>query len=362
MSETKICPMCNQPYEDYGGTLEINGHEVCQRCGNRILGMPEDTQWFEPAETSEEPEDEEGYEDEEETSVSNDVQSPSNEDEGAGQDSGDEEDDDDEEFYDDEDELTEEDHEPIVSAIMEREREDTSENGVLLVREEPEKPHHIVVVPTIEEPESPAEPQNESAETSEEPHDEDADSDAGQDSGDEETVDEPESKKKRFAIGKLERRKEPKKKKEKKKEEREYDPDSFHERFRRWKLIHNEGYVILKTLSRDAKEEYHLETTLVKMEDLPKEAVQVTNQKHTYCLDLVKTSKWYLETHVDPYEDYYESQFTASDAALYMMSNKIDNALAIKWTELSHVDYKKYIIIAGVGLCVLLFLIVRMSG
>ena len=77
---------------------------------------------------------------------------------------------------------------------------------------------------------------------------------------------------------------------------------------------------------------------------------------------MVKTSKWYLETHTDPYEEYYESQFTASDAALYMMSNKIDNALAIRWTELSHVDYKKYMIIAGAVLFVILFMIMRMSG
>ena len=240
---------------------------------------------------------------------------------------------------------------------MEREPVSVSEDNVLVVREEPEVPHHTVVVPIIKEEESKETPK-EDAKGPEEPQKEDADSDAEQDSDDE---DEPEPKRKWFAFGKLERRREPKKKKEPQKE-REYDPDSFHEKFRRWKLIHNEGYVILKTFSRDAHEEYHLESTLIKMEDLPKDAVQVTNEKHTYCLDLVKTSKWYLETHTDPYEEYYESQFTASDAALYMMSNKIDNALAIRWTELSHVDYKKYMIIAGAVLFVILFMIMRMSG
>lgn len=333
MSDEKICPACNQPYENYGGTIEINGREVCQKCGNRILGMPEDTQWFE----TEEEKSESG------TEVKDDS----------------EETDYDEDDYDDdeEEELTEEDHEPIVTKIMEREPVSVSEDNVLVVREEPEVPHHTVVVPVVKEEESKETPK-EDAKEPEESQKEDADSDAEQDSDDE---DEPEPKRKWFAFGKLERRREPKKKKEPQKE-REYDPDSFHEKFRRWKLIHNEGYVILKTFSRDAHEEYHLESTLIKMEDLPKDAVQVTNEKHTYCLDLVKTSKWYLETHTDPYEEYYESQFTASDAALYMMSNKIDNALAIRWTELSHVDYKKYMIIAGAVLFVILFMIMRMSG
>lgn len=333
MSDEKICPACNQPYDDYGGTIEINGREVCQRCGNRILGMPEDTQWFE----TEEEKSESG------TEVKDDS----------------EETDYDEDDYDDdeEEELTEEDHEPIVTKIMEREPMTVSEDNVLVVREEPEVPHHTVVVPVVKEEESKETPK-EDAKEPEEPQKEDADSDAEQDSDDE---DEPEPKRKWFAFRKIERRREPKKKKEPQKE-REYDPDSFHERFRRWKLIHNEGYVILKTFSRDAREEYHLESTLIKMEDLPRDAVQVTNEKHTYCLDLVKSSKWYLETHTDPYEEFYESQFTASDAALYMMSNKIDNALAIRWTELSHVDYKKYMIIAGAVLFVILFMIMRVSG
>lgn len=330
MSDEKICPMCNQPYENYGGTIEINGREICQKCGNKILGMPEDTQCFE----TEEEKSESG------TEVKDDSE---------------EADYDEDDYNDDEDEeLTEEDHEPIVTKIMEREPVTVSEDNVLVVREEPEVPHHTVVVPVVKEEESKETPKEDEKEP-EEPQKEDADSDAEEDS------DEPEPKRKWFAFGKLERRREPKKKKEPQKE-REYDPDSFHERFRRWKLIRNEGYVILKTFSRDAHEEYHLESTLVKMEDLPKDAVQVTNEKHTYCLDLVKTSKWYLETHTDPYEEYYESQFTASDAALYMMSNKIDNALAIRWTELSHVDYKKYMIIAGAVLFVILFMIMRMSG
>lgn len=337
MSDEKICPACNQPYDDYGGTIEINGRRICQKCGNKILGLPEDTQWFET--------------EEEESGSGTEVKDDS------------EETDYDEDDYDDdeEEELTEEDHEPIVTKIMEREPVTVSEDNVLIVREEPEVPHHTVVVPVVKEEESKETPMS---------NDVQSPSKEGEDAGHEtlsndvqppSDKEESEPKRKRFAFGKLERRREPKKKKEPQKE-REYDPDSFHERFRRWKLIRNEGYVILKTFSRDAHEEYHLESTLVKMEDLPKDAVQVTNEKHTYCLDLVKTSKWYLETHTDPYEEYYESQFTASDAALYMMSNKIDNALAIRWTELSHVDYKKYMIIAGAVLFVVLFMIMRMSG
>lgn len=174
---------------------------------------------------------------------------------------------------------------------------------------------------------------------------------------------EPDKKVKGFGLfkfdtdKKLERRKKPK---TDNKPEKEYDVDSLHERWRRWNLIRKEGYVILKTLTRDPAGEYLLETTLVKFEDLPRDAVAVTNEKYTYCLDKIKTSRWYLETHTDPHEDYYESQFNASDAALYMTSNKIDNALAIKWTEYSHIDFKRYMWLGIAALVVIVFLIMRM--
>lgn len=135
------------------------------------------------------------------------------------------------------------------------------------------------------------------------------------------------------------------------------DPDSFSERWRRARLI-REGHVILKTLSRDPKTGYFmLDTTLVKREDLPPAAVAVTNEKHTYCVDTIKTSQWYQENR-PVIEDDHEAQFTARDAFLHMMTNKYDNAMSIRWSENKQINWKKLILpIAGACAALLLILI-----
>ncbi len=134
------------------------------------------------------------------------------------------------------------------------------------------------------------------------------------------------------------------------------DPDSFSERWRRARLI-REGHVILKTLSRDPKTGYFmLDTTLVKREDLPPAAVAVTNEKHTYCLDTIKTSQWYQEGR-PVIEDDHEAQFTARDAFLHMMTNKYDNAMSIRWSDKKQINWKKLILpIAGACAALLLIL------
>ncbi len=152
----------------------------------------------------------------------------------------------------------------------------------------------------------------------------------------------------------------PSKGKLKRSKDDDYDPDKFREKLRRLYLIHRKGYVRLRTFSRNnSTGEFHLDTTLVKRSELPKKAVVCTGEKRTYCLDLVKDSPWYIENHYKNLLE-KESQFTAADAALYMQSNKIDNALAINWTSMAHVDPMKYILLAAGGLLVLLFVIMRL--
>lgn len=147
--------------------------------------------------------------------------------------------------------------------------------------------------------------------------------------------------------------------KRKKKPETEDDPDSFRERIRRNRML-RQGYVILRTLSRDADTgEFIRESTLVKREDLPQGAVQCTNEKGYYCLDTIKTSEWYQATRDELDFDAYASQFTASDAALYMVSNKIDNALITKWTDFSHIDMKKVMLPVAAVVCILVFFVIR---
>lgn len=137
------------------------------------------------------------------------------------------------------------------------------------------------------------------------------------------------------------------------------DPDSFKEKWRRSRML-RQDYVVLRTLSRDPDTgDVIRESTLVKWEDLPDAAVQCTNEKNYYCLDTIKTSEWYQKTRDDLNFDYYESQFTASDAALYMVSNKIDNALITHWTDFSHIDKKKIILPIAAGIAILLFFIIR---
>lgn len=141
------------------------------------------------------------------------------------------------------------------------------------------------------------------------------------------------------------------------------DPDSFTERWKRQRMI-RQGYVILKTLDRDPKTGFFtLDVTLIKKSELPIKAVQATNEKNTYCLDKVRESVWYQQTRQDIYDRTKNKKnlaFTARDAALYMTSNKIDNALITHWTDFSHVDVKKWMIpvlaLAGI---LILFLYLR---
>lgn len=142
-------------------------------------------------------------------------------------------------------------------------------------------------------------------------------------------------------------------------EERLADPDSFVETLKRWWKLHH-GYVILRKLSRDSDTgDFLLESDICLKSELPRGAVQCTGERGVWCLDTIKTSKWYLESRYNPNISYYEAQFKASDAALYMESNIIDNALSIKWTDFSHIDKKKIILPIAAGLCILAFFIMR---
>lgn len=148
----------------------------------------------------------------------------------------------------------------------------------------------------------------------------------------------------------------------KKVKERIADPDTFGQRFNRWVKLRFKGYVILKTLSRDPRTgDFILSTDIIKKKDLPKEAVQCTGESGTYCLDAIKTSKWYAESRFSGYQpNIYEAQFKASDACLYMESNVFDNALSVHWTDWSHVDIKKVMLIVFVAACAVAFIILRL--
>lgn len=141
-------------------------------------------------------------------------------------------------------------------------------------------------------------------------------------------------------------------KKKKSKKETPYDPDTLSARWERYQQIRKHNHVILKTLTRDPRTgEYDLDITLIHRSSLPKDAVEVTGERNTYALDKIKDSEWYARVHQNELFKYPSDRFTASDAALYMTSNKMDNALAVSWTQMNHVDKKKFIIIAVIVIC-----------
>ncbi len=136
------------------------------------------------------------------------------------------------------------------------------------------------------------------------------------------------------------------------------DPDSFRERWRRARLLRH-GHVILRTLSRDPDTgDVIKESTIVRFEDLPRGAVECTNEKKVFCLDKIKTSQWYQKTREDLNFNPYEAQFTASDAYLWMTNNKVDNALITNWTDFNHIDKKKIALIGGIAAMAVILMII----
>ena len=148
-----------------------------------------------------------------------------------------------------------------------------------------------------------------------------------------------------------------------KKKAKEIDPESLRGRFDRWYKINFQNYVKLRTLSRNADTgEFRMDLDLIKRKDLPRMAVAVTGEKHTYALDKIRRTEWYLMNHDKSMVPPWEAQFTASDAALYMMSDKMDNALSINWTQQTSTlaDNKKIIFLAILGvLAIVLFFMMR---
>lgn len=195
---------------------------------------------------------------------------------------------------------------------------------------------------------------NEDAETSEETPNEDATEDAGQE------TEEPKEKVSDILVddAKEEVKSTIRSKKKKARDALVSDPDSLSERWRRMRLI-REGYVVLKTLSRDEKTgDFLLDTTLIERADLPIGAVAVTNEKHVFCLDTIKTSPWYQENR-PKIADPFEAQFTARDAFLHMNTNKYDNAMAVRWSDTKQIDYKKFLlpIVGGIAVVLLIVLL-----
>ena len=134
----------------------------------------------------------------------------------------------------------------------------------------------------------------------------------------------------------------------------------FKRKVGRWYKTRFKGYVILRTYSEfpidkdgytpepyDCKLVYRL----IKKSELPPEAVHCTGEPYNYCLDTVKRRY-----------QMHDRGFGALDANLYMEFNGFDDALSSKWTDFSHFDMKKGLILAGIVLAVAVGLFIFNKG
>lgn len=127
---------------------------------------------------------------------------------------------------------------------------------------------------------------------------------------------------------------------------------TFFEKLGRFWRVHLLGKnVLLKTISMDPETGgYRIDITETTLSELPVEAVHQTGDKTSWVIDTVKTKR--------PYNN-QENGFSAIDLNLWLESNEINDALALKWNGLQGLNSRKMgIVIAGVViLAVVLYVI-----
>lgn len=124
---------------------------------------------------------------------------------------------------------------------------------------------------------------------------------------------------------------------------------TFSGRMKIRRLVRSGRWVVLRTLDfDDLHGRYTLTETLIKRRDLPERAVHCTGEDGYYCLDLINRR----------YAD-HDRGYGALDAFLYMDSNKINDAMAVKWGSMSHVDTTKVLMIVVVAVVAIGFLLLR---
>lgn len=344
--ESVICPHCGEPIDmkDPKGHIIVNGMPTCIKCANRLMGLPEDSDAFEndiPM-TLNDDDAQENTPLAEETDPGKDGKGES------------------------EDAVSALDILNSNVAVMDETTDDTAHSKPNCNEEDSESlPDHDALLDKDADNDNDTDPGNVDADDNGDKS-EDEDSDVDGNAKDPPSIVPPYRREK-----KKEEESEDddddtgngsKKRGRKKKKNYSPDPDSPGERFRRWKLIHFENYVILRTLYRDDKTgEFVRESTLIPRKELPHDAVACTGEKHIYCLDLIKDSEWYYRNHYKNI-NLLEYQFTASDAALYMQSNKIDNALAVHWVTPSNTkDILKWVLL-GIGVLIVAWLLMSRLG
>ena len=114
------------------------------------------------------------------------------------------------------------------------------------------------------------------------------------------------------------------------------------------------GYVTVTTISRDEETGgYRFDTVEMLRKDVPVEAVPNTGNSHAFTIDKIGVQHPFRES---------ENGFSAIDLNLWLESNDINDALALKWDGLSGLETKHILLIVGIGLAALVIFYVVKGG
>ena len=128
----------------------------------------------------------------------------------------------------------------------------------------------------------------------------------------------------------------------------------FREKFKRFWRITFKGYVTVTTISRDEETGgYRFDTVDMPRKDVPIEAIPNTGNSHGFTIDKIGVHHPFRES---------ENGFSAIDLNLWLESNDINDALALKWDGLSGLEPKHILLLAGIGIAALVIWYVMSGG
>lgn len=129
---------------------------------------------------------------------------------------------------------------------------------------------------------------------------------------------------------------------------------TFWMKFKRMLRMTFRGHVLLKRIQRDPETGgYRIVTEETTREELPIEAVHITGKSNQYAIDEIKV--------IHPFNT-DNNGFTAIDLNLWLESNLINDALALKWDGLKGLDAKKISLMLVIGVVAVIVVYVVMQG
>lgn len=129
---------------------------------------------------------------------------------------------------------------------------------------------------------------------------------------------------------------------------------TFWMKFKRMLRMTFLGHVLLKRIQRDPETGgYRIVTEETTREELPIEAVHITGKSNQYAIDEIKV--------IHPFNT-DNNGFTAIDLNLWLESNLINDALALKWDGLKGLDAKKISLMLVIGVVAVIVVYVIMQS